>query len=233
MRSMPGAPELDWDDLRYFLRAAQATRVRLAVPSGWANLFAGEIAQLQRDQPGVSLELVSGARPADLKKGEADLALRSGPVADADLVVRSLVESGFSVYASQAYLAQHPAPAQLDDLTGHALIGFDAALAESPAAKWLEARASSGAIVLRSREMADMLAAAISGVGIAVIPCFLGDAEPRLVRLTPEVVASRRFSLVYRREAKLSPHVRAVASWVVEVVQRHARRIAGLETKPP
>jgi DNA-binding transcriptional LysR family regulator len=142
--------------------------------------------------------------------------------------VRKLCESGFSLYASDTYLARRPAPRDPNDLTGHDLIGFDASLAGVPAAKWLEERAAKGTIVLRSREMSDMLAATLGGVGIAVLPCGLGDPEPTLRRLTPELVATRPLALVYRSEARLSKDVRAVIRFVVEVMRENADQIGGL-----
>ena len=206
-------------------------RVRLAVPSGFTAFFATRLAKLAREHPDLSLELVSGSRPVDLKAGEADLAIRSGPVADEDLVTRKLCESGFSLYASATYLAQRPAPRDPDDLTGHDVIGYDASLAAVPAGKWLEARTVKAKVVLRSREMTDMLAAALGGVGLAVLPCSLGDVEPGLRRLTTNVVATQALCLIYRKEARLSKNVRAVIRFVVEVMKEHADRISGVRAK--
>ncbi len=209
------------------LVASHRARVRLAVPSGFARLFTPGVAQLCRDHPGLSLELLSGARPVDLKRGEADLALRSGPVGDKELVVRKLCDSGFSLYASDAYLARRPGPVSTSDLSGHDVIGFDPSMAAMPAARWIDERAANATIVLRSREMTDMVTATASGLGLAVLPCVLGDAEPGLRRLTAEVVATRGLSLVYRRESRLSASVRAVVRFVVETIRRNADRIAG------
>lgn len=209
------------------LAAVERGRVRLAVPSGFTSLFTAGLAQLCTDHPGLSLELISGSRPVDLKKGEADLAIRSGPVIDKELVARKLCESGFSLYASEAYLARRFAPSNPNDLSGHDLIAYDPSLAAVPAARWIEERAANATIVLRSREMTDMLAAACGGAGLAVLPCMLGDAEPALRRLTSQVLATRTLSLIYRREAKLSTHVRAVIAFVVEVMRAHADQISG------
>lgn len=82
-------------------------------------------------------------------------------------------------------------------------------------------------IVLRSREMTDMLAAVTSGLGLGVLPCYLGDADPVLVRLTRQPVASSKLSLVYRREARLARPIRAVADLVVAAMQRQAPRLLG------
>ena len=109
--------------------ANRQTRVRLAVPSGFTKLFTEQIAQLRRQSPDISLELLSGSRLADLKRGEAELALRMGPVTDEDLVAQHLGEAGWSLYAADAYLARRPAPNNPRDLAGHDIIAFDQSLA--------------------------------------------------------------------------------------------------------
>src|SRR5262249_8164818 len=125
--------------------AGSHARVRLAMPTGFTALFSENLERLRHTHSHLALELLTGAKPVDLRRGEADLALRSGPVVEDDLIVRPLGESGWSLYASPAYLARHAAPTDLDHLSGHALIGFDPALASVPAAQWIEQRAGGGA----------------------------------------------------------------------------------------
>ena len=72
-----------------------------------------------------------------------------------------------------------------------------------------------------------MVTAAAAGLGLAVLPCILGDTEPALRRLTPEVVAVRGLSLVYRRESRLADSVRAVVRLVVETIRGNADQIRG------
>jgi len=209
-------------------------RVRLAMPTGFTALFSENLGRLRRTHPRLALELLTGAKPVDLRRGEADLAIRSGPVDDDELIVRPLGDTGWSLYAAPAYLAQHGAPADLDDLSGHALIGFDPALAAVPAAQWIEQRAVGGraTIVLRSREMSDMHAAALGGAGLALLPCVAADSTPGLVRVTTRVLATRGLSLAYPREARLSPAVQAVIRFVIDVTRDHAARIAGTDGPP-
>jgi DNA-binding transcriptional LysR family regulator len=210
------------------LVASEKSRVRLAMPSGFSRLFAPELGRLQQQHPGLSLELLSGARPVDLALGEADLALRGGTIVGKDLISRKLGSSGWALYASPAYLGKAPQGVDLEDLSGHDLIGFDPSLADGPAAKWLAERTGSAQIVMRGREMVDMLAAAQSGVGLVLLPCFLGDADTELVRLSRGVVASHGLSLVYRREARISKEVRAVIRFVAEVIEKHASALSGV-----
>lgn len=202
-------------------------RVRLAMPTGCTKLFTTNLGLLRAAYPQLTLELLTGAKVIDLKRGEADLAIRSGPVLDQDLVARPLGESGWSLYASPAYLARHAPPADLDDLSGHEIIGYDLTLCEVPAAQWIEQRMRGATLALRSREMTDMLAAALSGAGLAALPCLIGDDETGLVRVTPVVLATRLLSLVYPREARLAQPVQAVIRFVVDVMRANAARIAG------
>ena len=102
--------------------------------------------------------------------------------------------------------AELPAPnvaAQFSTVNERDIVAFHEGLSQMPAAQWLEARSSEATIALRSREMVDMLTAAVDGLGLAVLPCGLGDPEPTLRRLTPEMLAPRPLWLVHRAEARL------------------------------
>lgn len=211
------------------LAVSQETRVRLAVPSGFSGLFAAGIAQLRQAHPTLIIELVSGSRSSDLKKGEADVAIRSVNSEDSELVARKLCELGWAMYASSDYLARRGPVVDQDDLTGHDVVGFDDALGAVSAARWLAQRSAGATVVLRSREMTDMLAAGVGGAGLVVLPCMLGDREPHLQRLTQEVIATSKLSLVYRRELRVSEHLRVVARFVTDTMHAHAARISGVQ----
>jgi DNA-binding transcriptional LysR family regulator len=209
------------------LVASERSRVRLAVPSGFTRLFSEGIAKFARENPDVTLEIVSGARPVDLKKGEADLAIRTSTIVDKDLIARKLFDSGFALYASEAYLARKPAPRDPNDLSGHDVVGFDVMLSKVSAVQWLNERAVKANVVMRSREMIDIMTAVLGGIGLSVLPCWIGDAEPLLRRLTNDVVAVQSFSLVYPRESKLSPEVRAVIRFVMALIRGKAPALLG------
>lgn len=236
-RLLPSAEQIERTVLSLRDLAQQGVvRVRLAVPSGFARLFVAGLGALRAQHPELLLEIVSGARIVDLEQAEADLAVRGAPVDDGDLIARRLGAVGWSVYAAPSYLARRPGPPHgvaIGDLAGHDLIGFHASLAQMPPALWLEERAARCQVVLRSREMTDMVAAASSGLGLAVLPCVLADAEAGLVRLTPEVVASRELSLVYRREMRLSAPVSAVIDFVFEIIRTNAASIEGTAVLAP
>jgi DNA-binding transcriptional LysR family regulator len=207
--------------------AAQRHRVRLSVPQALTGIFTQDIEQLRRDHPEVSLEISGDNRPPDLKLGAADLAVQVKTAVDADLVSRSLAEVGWSLYASEAYLVRRPAPSDLDDLSGHDIVALKAESALAPPAKWLAQHATNANVVTRSNAATSLVAAAVAGAGIALLPCFLAEAEPALRRLTPDVLATHRVCLVYRREVRIAEPVRVVTRFVVEVMRKNADRIRG------
>jgi DNA-binding transcriptional LysR family regulator len=207
------------------LAHTDAPSVRVVVPTGFSALLTPHLASLAVRTPGVTLDIVSGAKRVELRRGSTDAAIRVGPVDDPELVVRKLGEVGSALYASRRYLGKRSVDP--DDLAGHAVIAFHRSLSALPAAEWLAARTAGSTVVLRGRDAADMVSAARSGAGLAVLPCFLADAEPDLVRLTPRPVALRRVSLVYRREARLSAPARAVLRFIVETLQEHAAELRG------
>jgi DNA-binding transcriptional LysR family regulator len=209
------------------LATSQKTRVRLATPSGFSRYIHRHLPGFQAANPGITIELLSSSRPVDLKKSEADLALRTGPVGDQELVARKIADAGWSLYASPAYLCRHAAPADPRQLSGHDLLGFEAGLAEVPGARWIEEHGQGANVIMRCRELVDMVAACVAGLGLAVLPCMATEEEPALVRLTSEVLGTRRLSLVYRKEVLRSPPVVAVIEFVTEVMRAHADQMSG------
>ncbi|PBC02614.1 hypothetical protein [Mesorhizobium sp. WSM3860] len=63
--------------------------------------------------------------------------------------------------------------------------------------------------------------------GLAVMPSMLAEPEPRMVRLTSEILGSHPVSLVYRREIGDEAPVRAVIRFVTAVIKDQATVISG------
>jgi DNA-binding transcriptional LysR family regulator len=209
---------------------SKKTRVRLATPSGFARLLGPHLGDFHTAHPDILLEILGSSRPVDLKRGEADLAIRQGPVDDDDdLVCRPVGEVGWSLYAADTYLQRHPAPADPRQLAGHDLLGFETALAKVPGARFIEQHGAGANIVLRSRELIDILDACQAGLGLAVLPCLATISYPGLRRLTAEVFASSRLNLVYRKEVLVAECVKSALEFVTLVLREYAGRMSGRE----
>lgn len=206
---------------------SERARVRLSVPQALTALFTHPLAQLRLDHPEISVEIISDNRPPDLKRGEVDLAVLVRAVVDEDLVRRSLGDVGWSLYAAECYLERRPEPINPYDLSGHEIVALKADATSAPAAKWLAEHAANATVVTRSNASASLVAAAVSGAGLALLPCFLAEAEPVLKRLTPDVLIKHSVSLVYRREVRLAEPVRVAIRFVIEVMRKNAEQIKG------
>jgi len=206
---------------------AECARVRLSVPQALTGLFTQALAQLRRDHPAISLEIIGANRPPDLKRGEVDLAVLVRASIDEDLVRRSLGEVGWSLYAADAYLARRPDPIDPNDLSGHEIVALSSDSTAAPAAKWLAEHAAGATVVSRSNASASLVAAAVAGAGLALLPCFLAEAERTLKRLTPDVLTTHGVWLAYRREVRQAEPVRLVIRFVVDVMRKHAEELRG------
>ncbi len=163
--------------------------VRLTCPEPIAIRMAqsGLLDRFSASYPGMKIEFVLSDRYIDLTKGEADVALRSGDTDDGVLVGRKVADSIWAVYASKSYIARHGAPKSLQDLRTLPLITFSESLSKHRLAVWLHEFAPDASFVARSTSVLGLVSAAKSGIGVAMLPIALGDAEPDLVRVLPPV----------------------------------------------
>lgn len=197
--------------------AAAALRgsVRLSAPPVFASQFlAPRLGPLRARHPGLLLELVGASGFASLTRREADLAIRLSRPEGASLVARRLGTLAYGLYG---------APAGSDDF-----LGYDETLDHVPQQRWLRALAGERPLALRSNDLATLHSAARAGLGRAALPCFLGDADPALVRLPAPgaEAAAREIWLVAHADLARSPRVRAVMEHLVRTVQ-DARALLG------
>jgi DNA-binding transcriptional LysR family regulator len=196
--------------------AAHAGILRLTCPEPIAIRLTGSglIERFHARHPGTRIEFVLADRYIDLGKGEADVALRSGDTTG-DLVGRKIADSIWAVYASRAYLERNDAPASLEALRDHALIGFEESMAGHRLSAWLREIAPEAQFAARSNSVLGLVSAAKAGVGVAALPVALGDAEPELVRvLGPVPELARAWRLLTHPDARHLPRVAAFFDFV-------------------
>ena len=175
------------------------------------RILVPHLAAFRRAHPGIVIELTIDNRVLSLTRREADVALRPMRPKEGDLWGRKLADVAWSVYGAGAYLKAHGALKKSADLATHALIGWEAAATGINAAEWLAAAASASAVVYRSNSLINQLAAAKEGIGLAVLPCYLGDLEPALTRALREPLPAlaRELWIVTHTDLKRTARVRA------------------------
>jgi DNA-binding transcriptional LysR family regulator len=95
---------------------------------------------LRERYPALQVELALSNDMQDLLQREADIAVRMAPPRQDQLVARRIGAIELGLHASADYAARHGLPASVEELGGHAVIGYDrvtpyvrAALAHMPA----------------------------------------------------------------------------------------------------
>jgi DNA-binding transcriptional LysR family regulator len=190
--------------------------------------------------PGILVELAIDNRVLSLARREADVALRPVRPREGGLWGRKLSDVAWTAYAAPSYLegagCAGPLPGP-EALARHALIGWGEEAAGIGAADWLGATAPAEAVVYRSSSLVNQLVAAKAGLGLAILPCYLGDPEPELVRALPEPVPdlARELWIVTHADLRRTARVRAFFDVVGEGIARQrdvleGRCLAGART---
>lgn len=123
----------DLDDAEQAIADQGAPRGRLRVSAAQAHgrlcivPLLGEFARLH---PQILVDISLSDRLVDIAGGQADVAIRFGPLADSPLTARKLGESRRVIVASPSYLERHGTPAEPEDLHDHNCLNFNFRRAE-------------------------------------------------------------------------------------------------------
>ena len=202
-------------------------KVRLTIPEAMNTYILQSLTGLRERHPGLLVEVLSDNRDLDIRRGEADLAIRIRDVSDPDLIGRRIGCSGWALYAAPAYIERKGSIASPDELRGHDLIQYEASLAGIPGAVWLAKHAPDANVVVRGNSVAAVSDAAVVGFGLAALPCFLGEQNPALRRLYPEPIGSADIMLVVHPDLARVARVRATMDFIVELFMRDAALFIG------
>ena len=184
------------------------------------RVLTDEIARFRERHPGIQVELVIDNRALDLTRREADVALRAARPSQGDLFGRKLADIRWSLYGARDRLQDRDLPLAPEDLARWPLIGWGEAALPVRAAAWLDERAA-GAVVYRSSSLVNQLVAARAGIGLAVLPGYLADPEPALLRaLGPIPELTTELWLVTHKSLKETARVRAFMDIVGDGVRR-------------
>lgn len=166
------------------------------------------LAEFRAKHEGITLELLVDNRQLDLLRREADIAIRATRPVEGDLFGRQIAETAWALYASPDYLAANP-PVTGAPFTGHSFIGWDS-MAMAAAAKWLTDTVTADQIVYRSSSLINQMMAVKAGIGMALLPCYLGDPETDLESVSlPETALTRELWLITHRDLRNTARVRA------------------------
>ncbi len=198
----------------------------VALPPAFSlEIVAPRLPAFRARHPGLELDIVVTSQGAALVRDRVDLAVVVGPLEDSELVLLYPDRGGLIWVASPGWLAAHTPGAQPETMRAQIQI-CEARYAQrrTPVEIYGEAAhldLSRG--ITRVNDPLVVLRTVMAGGGLSMLPyqyCIGPLAEGRLVEVLPHVRLSRasaRLTAVYPGRRLLSPRVRAVLDFLIEV----------------
>lgn len=188
--------------------------VRMSATDGFSAYIATPaVAALQRDHPGLRVEILTVTRRALQQRSGLDLEVVVGePQVHRAEAVR-LGDYVLGMYASRAYLAEHGTPATARELADHPLIYFVDSMLQVDDLDAPRRLVPTMRDSLTSTNVFVHVEGTRAGAGIGLLPCFMADRHDDLVRLLPSEFCERlSYWMVLRRDSFTRPAVAAVAT---------------------
>ena len=199
-------------------------RLRITTLDIFAALLAPDLADLHHRHPDIQIELTTEPHFVDLERERIDLAIRlARPLRGGDGLKR-LATMHFAIYGARGAPPDRVRPALLALYPHHGRMDHEFLLADE---RWHEAY-QSGTIVARADGYPTLLRLCEERLGLALLPCLLGDASPRLQRIDPgKPTVEVGVWAVIRQDVSRWPKVRAVLDFLVERFAAHGPALAG------
>jgi len=175
------------------------------------------IAEIAAEPGAPALELHCANTHTDLGRLHADITVRPAVRMPADLVATQCAALGFGAYARRG--------ARSEALPW---LGLAGPLAQSVAAEWLAQEGAMPAPLGRADSFPVLAGMAAAGTGRAVLPCIIGDGDPRLARILPRPVVSVPLWVASHADLAAVPRLDALRRRLARGLAARSERLAGL-----
>lgn len=177
------------------------------------------VERLRRQEPGIEVEIVSSNETIDLRRREADIALRNFRPTQPDLIAKKVRDGRARLYGAHTYLDRIGNPQTAEELSRADFIGFNTSN------EMVEGFASLGVMVTRRSfpllTTSHMVHWALvkCGAGIGVAPEAVGEAEPLVREALPSLPPFEYpIWLTTHRELQTSRRVRLVFDFLADAL---------------
>lgn len=169
------------------------------------------VADITRQHPGLSIEVVVANDRTDLRRREADIAVRSYPTEHPDLIVKRLGSDQGGFFASIDWVSRNSAPKTAADLEAIDMVGY-------PGQSWLLKGLRELGFPISEKNMRIVSESHLAqwamvkaGAGVGIMTLRVGEADPTVQRLLPDLAPlSFPVWLVTHRDLRTSLKVRTV-----------------------
>ena len=204
--------------------------VRIAAPDAFTSVFlAPAMTQLQARHPALAVELISATQRVRQNRSGVDLEIVVGRPQVHRAFATAICAYSLRLYATPAYLERAGVPATVGDLSRHPLVYYiESSLQVDDLDLAAQALPASPASV-RSTSVFAHVEATAAGAGVGLLPDFLGDPDPRLVRvLDGRFAHPLRYWAVTRDQGPRNP----VVAEALDAIRAHIAAVAPVREEP-
>ena len=207
--------------------------IRVTAPEGVSHkLLRPIIAEFLKRHPEINIDLVVTGNALKLARREADLAIRVTNNPPDTSIGRKVCNFRFGFYASKEYVEKNT-QTKVDQ---HHWLLLDDCQQWFPASVWkqlgLAGLQKTNNVCLRTDSTTAIVNAAIDSLGVAPLPCFLGDDEEKLVRVfepDKDIAGGMMLELwvLMHPDLRNTARVRALKNYIYENLEINKKLIEG------
>lgn len=162
--------------------------VTISASDAYAGMLLPPILEKMRAaEPRISVTIKVSNSPADLLRREADIAIRNFRPSEPDLIARMIRDAHARLYAADQYLTDAGPFETTEDLADAQFIGLDDSGNMVNMLNSIGIPAREENIHIRTANFLVMWALVKRGMGIGVLDDQMGDAEPGVSRVLPDL----------------------------------------------
>ncbi|PIE13773.1 MAG: LysR family transcriptional regulator [Rhodobacterales bacterium] len=203
--------------------------LRVTTTTGFGTLWlAPRLPALYEKYPDLNIDLMLEERVLDLPMREADVAIRMKEPSQADLIRKRLMSVRMRLYATPQYVERHGTPETPGDLHKHRLLCQNVTSAQVGAGAALVQHLMTYDLpsLLTINNYFGVLQAALNNLGIGVLPDYVTEEFPNLIRVLPEMESGEiPVFLAYPEELRPSKRIAAFRDFVQEEITAYRKQV--------
>jgi DNA-binding transcriptional LysR family regulator len=200
--------------------------VRVTTSDTLVEFLAPIFAAFRAAHPEIVLEVVVSSAFFTLTRRDADVAVRPSADPGDTLVGRRVGTIAYAIYGLPRWFRDGGDGIPIDA----DWVGVEESLAHLAAARWIEAHVAPGRIVQRANALSAILAAVRAGLGLAPLPCFVGDPVPELARTRATIAElATPLWLLTHPDLRRVARIRAFVDFAAEAIAARRAMLAGRE----
>jgi len=193
--------------------------VRLSITEGMGTgWLLPQLAEFQRANPRLLMNLRCESRPADLLRLEADIAIQLQRPKAPDLKVVKIGRLHMMLFSAKSYLDAYGTPANVPDLAKHrfVVLSNDAGTWEDAWRRLFGEISPAGLVVLRNSVSSTHYGSIAQGMGIGFLPTYVQGVGSDLIPLNIGPDITHDIWLTYRSDAKRIARIRGTIDWLIQ-----------------